>query len=303
MQTTINGQLLLCMLVEQLIKVPGLRMIQCNTDGVTYLCPREYVDHTRALCRWWEQLTQLELEEALYSRMMIRDVNNYIAEYEGGELKRKGTYEYNVQYHQDPSSRIVAKAAEAYLVRGENITEFITNHRDPYDFCIRAKVPRSNNLVMEWPALGVELPMANIVRYFVSKAGGTLTKISPAKGKVGTWKRKAGISDAFYNQVIAELEMSYDQIDAMGGQRVNGGITDPTAYGKLIKLDSDGMLHDERIHTKNKSVYAEGRTAMCKGWLSTDCSDMKNFDWSQINYDYYIAEAEKIVKPLIKTPH
>jgi hypothetical protein len=205
--------------------------------------------------------------------MMIRDVNNYIAEYEGGKLKRKGTYEYNVQYHQDPSSRIVAKAAEAYLVRGENITEFITNHRDPYDFCIRAKVPRSNNLVMEWPALGVELPMANIVRYFVSKAGGTLTKISPAKGKAGTWKRKAGVSDAFYNQVITE--------------------------NKGDKLDVDGIAHDERIHTKNKSVYAEGRTAMCKGWLSTDCSDMKNFDWSQINYDYYIAEAEKIVKPLL----
>ena len=264
------------MLVEQLIKVPGLRMVQCNTDGVTYLCPREYVDHTRTLCRWWEQLTQLELEEALYSRMMIRDVNNYIAEYEGGKLKRKGTYEYNVQYHQDPSARIVAKAAEAYLVRGENITEFITKHNDPYDFCIRAKVPRSNNLIMEWPALGVELSMANIVRYFVSKAGGTLTKVSPAKGKVGAWKRKAGVSDAFYDQVIAE--------------------------NKGDKLDVDGVAHDERIHTKNKSVYGEGRTAMCKGWLSTDCSNMKDFDQSQINYDYYIAEAEKIVKPLIKTP-
>ena len=57
---------------------------------------------------------------------------------------------------------------------------------------------------MEWPALGVELPMANIVRYFVSKAGGTLTKISPAKGEVGAWKRKAGVSDAFYNPVDAD---------------------------------------------------------------------------------------------------
>lgn len=82
MSITINGQLLLCMLVEQLIKVPGLRMIQANTDGVTYYCPREYLDHTRAVCRWWEQLTQLTLEENLYSRMFIKDVNSYIAEYE-----------------------------------------------------------------------------------------------------------------------------------------------------------------------------------------------------------------------------
>jgi DNA polymerase elongation subunit (family B) len=79
MAITINGQLLLCMLIEQMIKVPGLRMIQANTDGVTCLCPREYLDHVRSLCRWWESVTKLHLEEALYSRMFVKDVNNYIA--------------------------------------------------------------------------------------------------------------------------------------------------------------------------------------------------------------------------------
>ena len=88
MSITINGQLLLCMLTEQMLKVPGLRMIQANTDGITYLCPHEYLDHTRAVCRWWEQLTNLELEEALYNRMFIRDVNSYMAEKQDGKLKR-----------------------------------------------------------------------------------------------------------------------------------------------------------------------------------------------------------------------
>ena len=82
MSITINGQLLLCMLVEQLLKTPGLRMIQANTDGVTYLCPHEYLEHTRSICKWWEQLTNLELEEALYSMMAVRDVNSYIAVYQ-----------------------------------------------------------------------------------------------------------------------------------------------------------------------------------------------------------------------------
>jgi len=81
MSITINGQLLLCMLVEQLLKVPGLRMIQANTDGITYLCPHEYLEHTRLVCSWWESLTNLELEEALYKTMWVRDCNNYIAEY------------------------------------------------------------------------------------------------------------------------------------------------------------------------------------------------------------------------------
>lgn len=82
MKITINGQLSLCMLVEQLIKVPGLRMIQCNTDGITFHCPIEYVDHAHNLRLWWEQLTKLELEETRYSRFFIRDCNNYIAELE-----------------------------------------------------------------------------------------------------------------------------------------------------------------------------------------------------------------------------
>jgi len=71
MSITINGQLLLCMLTEQLLKVPGLRMIQANTDGITYLCPHEYLEHTRNVCKWWEELTKLELEEALYNRMIV----------------------------------------------------------------------------------------------------------------------------------------------------------------------------------------------------------------------------------------
>ena len=52
MQITINGQLLLCMLAEQLMKIPGLRMVQINTDGLTYVCPDEYLDHANDINTW-----------------------------------------------------------------------------------------------------------------------------------------------------------------------------------------------------------------------------------------------------------
>ncbi|MGL4250609.1 MAG: hypothetical protein ACRCR1_08215, partial [Aeromonas sp.] len=42
MTITINGQLLICMLSEQLMKIPKLTMVQVNTDGVTVRCPRVY---------------------------------------------------------------------------------------------------------------------------------------------------------------------------------------------------------------------------------------------------------------------
>lgn len=278
MQTTINGQLLLCVLVEQLIKIPGLSMIQCNTDGVTFKCPRKYYDHSQSILKWWEKLTGLVLEEALYSRMMIRDVNNYIAEYEGGKLKRKGTYEYERNWHQDSSALVVPRAAEAALVRGEDVETFIRGHKDPFDFCLRAKVPRSNDLMMEWSDIGVSMKLPTIIRYFVSTNGGSLVKIAPPTGKTGTWKRKSGVSDAEYNRVMAE----------------NGRV------GPMTDKDADNVWHDERIHTKNKSKHQERRMSIGAGYLATDCSNMANFDWSSINYDYYIAEARKIVDPLLR---
>ena len=40
MSITLNGQLLLCLLAENLMEnVPGLKIIQCNTDGITVRIP------------------------------------------------------------------------------------------------------------------------------------------------------------------------------------------------------------------------------------------------------------------------
>jgi len=78
----INGQLLICMLIEKLLTIPTLQLIQVNTDGVTYHIKREYLPQCEAIEKWWEQYTCLTLESAMYSKMFVRDVNNYLAEYE-----------------------------------------------------------------------------------------------------------------------------------------------------------------------------------------------------------------------------
>lgn len=288
MATTINGQLMLCMLVEQLIKTPGLRMIQANTDGVTFYCPVQHIEHTRALCRWWETYTLLELEEALYSRMWVRDVNSYISEYESGALKRIGAYAHErmdqnpgtreLPYHKDSSSLVVQKAAEAFLVHGTDIATFITNHADNYDFMLRAKVPRASKLVMRYPEFdNWEVPLPNIARYYVTHHGGSLVKISPPTGTPGTWKRqpKTKVTDEFYHAVIREI---------MAG---------PFAPGMVV--DAEGVPHDPRIHTKNMSKHEIREMGICVGWKVSECNDVKKFDRSAVNYDYYINEAKKLV--------
>lgn len=289
MTTTINGQLLLCMLIEQMLKVPGLKMIQANTDGITYLCPVEYLEHQRTICRWWEQVTCLVLEEALYDSMHIRDVNNYMAVYTmSGAVKRIGCYAHEtaeqksgtreLPWNKDWSARVVQLAAEAALIRGEDVRTFITNHDNLYDFTLRAKVPRSSSLVMRYADFGVDMPLQNIIRYYISTDGGNLVKISPPTGEPGTWKRKPKVPDEVFRAVVLE-------------------ITQQTICGH--EFDAAGVPHDERIHTKNKSQYDTREMGVSVGWKCTDCSNITDFSWSNLNREYYIAECEKIVNPLL----
>lgn len=274
MKITINGQLSLCMLVEQLIKVPGLEMIQCNTDGITFRCPRIYNDHCDALFKWWEQLTQLELEEAIYKNFYIRDVNSYIAEYEDGKLKRKGAYEYKREWHKDHSSLVVQKAVEAQMVYGDSIVAFIMRHRLMWDFMCRGKVNRDSTLHLVKPD-GTEQQLSNTIRFYVAKEGGSLIKRTMPKGTPGTWKRKNGVADYVFELVMNELR------------------TCPTE-GR--RFDLTGIPHDERIHTKNKSQWPlVSETGIASGQLVAECSNADDFDWNNINYDWYIAEAYKLL--------
>lgn len=271
MKITINGQLSLCMLVEQLIKIPDLKMIQCNTDGITFHCPTQYLDHANNLRVWWEQVTKLELEEVRYSRFFIRDVNSYIAEYEEGGVKRKGAYEYKREWHKDHSALVVQKAVEAYMLNGTDIAGFICSHSDPFDFMIRGKVNRDASLHLVYQN-GYEKKTGNTIRYFVSNTGGSLIKRSIPKGVPGTWKRRTKITDQFYQQVV-------DEITGQPGEQ-----------------DAAGVPHDTRIHTKNKSMWGTVTiTGLCSGNLTTECSHIRDFDWSNIRYDWYIAQAYKLV--------
>lgn len=281
MSITINGQLLLCLLAEHLIDIPGLTMIQINTDGLTVKCPRAYVEQMKVICKWWEDFTCLELESVIYSRMFIRDVNNYIGEYEDGKLKRKGAYEYKLEWHQNHSQLIVPMAAEAALTRGADIGEFIRNHDNILDFMLRTKVGRADKLVIS-DAAGNERELQKITRYYISVDGGSLTKISPpVKGvKVGTWKRATKLTDHFYNQVLNELN-AVDHTNLLPHE-----------------LDSNGLPWDERINTKNRSKYIIRKTGLNVGRLVAPCNDIRDADRSNIDFDYYIAEARKLVDPL-----
>lgn len=288
MSITINGQLSLCMLAEHLMKIPGLKMVQINTDGLTYLCPKECRQHAMDLSAWWEGLTKLELEHADYTMMAIRDVNNYVAVTTEGKVKRIGAYAYvraaedpatrEVPWYKDHSSLIVQKAAVAALVDNVPVEQTIRTCTDPHDFTLKAKAPRSCSLELEkaiwWGDTRVTsapVQVQNTTRYYVSTKGGEFTKIMPpTPTQVKNWQE----GDHYQHRVSGKYQV------------VKPGKKPPSGMFDLVQNPSLNNVPDRRISIQS-------------GWGVKECNAMTDFDWGDVNYDYYIKEARKLVNPLL----
>lgn len=271
MKVTINGQLLICLLIEGFMTIQGLKVIQANTDGVTIRVPRVVSDQVDWICRQWETVTGLELEDVNYKSMFIRDVNNYIGVFEDGKIKQVGVYETKQAHEQTPlgwqkdfSAWIVPKAANAVLVDGVDLIEYVTSpDRDIMDFMCRTKTQSKSKLVMT-DLNGVEHEQQRVTRYYVSHVGGSLSTLSPPTipHVDGTYKKAQKITDVQYFQY-------------------NSYVWNPA------------------VHTKNKSMNGTKRTSIQKGWKVTECNDIRFLNASNINHSYYITEARKLIEKLL----
>lgn len=202
MSITINGQLSLCMLMETLMKEVDAEIVMCNTDGFEFVAnddpvTRKKIDqHVKA----WESLTGLEMEGVMYDKMMAANVNNYLAVYANGAgVKRKGAYEFkDLDWHKNQSALVIKMAAVHELLGEGKAEDLIRAHKDPFDFMLRTKVPRSSSLVLV-DTDGNDTPLQNICRYYPSVEGGKLIKIMPAlAGKEAEGPRRMSI-DAKWN--------------------------------------------------------------------------------------------------------
>jgi hypothetical protein len=177
MATTINGQMMQCMLAEQfMLHVPGLRLIQVNTDGLTIKFGKQHHPLVLDICKRWEAGACLDLEHTQYDAMWIRDVNNYIARKVDGKLKNKGAYAYkNLEWHKNHGCLIVPRAVEAVMVHGADPVQFIKTWADPFDFFEVAKAPRGGGRM----TTDTDLELTKSTRYYVSLSGVKLITVHP----------------------------------------------------------------------------------------------------------------------------
>lgn len=148
LQITINGQLYILILIEQLV-LNGFEVISANTDGITALVPKDKLKLYHSICAEWESKYRYSLEYVHYKKYVRRDVNNYLSIKNTGEIKEKGIFTKTIakkfNNSTDPLNRgwdkpIVSKALFEYFVNGIPIIKTIGESTDIYDFCIAKKI-------------------------------------------------------------------------------------------------------------------------------------------------------------------
>lgn len=163
LQTTINGQLILMMLIE-LLELNGCRIIAGNTDGVMV----QSEDNFDELINHISKTFDIEFSKDYYDWCVIRDVNNYVAMTKGlHSLKSKGAFG-------GTEAPIIPRAIVSYFVDSTPISQTIKNSTSLHDFNIVTKSSASSNKRQIFDTKGNITPANKVHRYYRSINGVTL---------------------------------------------------------------------------------------------------------------------------------
>jgi|688.fasta_scaffold00187_40 hypothetical protein len=209
MRITVNGQLSLMMLYEMICEeIPDVTPLMQNTDGLETMIPRKYYDKYMEICERWQNITNLQLEHDTYSKVILGDVNNYIAvterkkidkevyeelkkkvpydvyeeingEYFFKATKSKGRFEFsNLALHKNKSFLIIPKAIFMYFVHGIKPEDYFLTENNIFDYCGGVKIKGNWEFVEHYVDKGdyTKNKLQHTLRYYISNTGSKIIK-------------------------------------------------------------------------------------------------------------------------------
>lgn len=179
----VYGQLLLLDLIEKI--EPLGEIIQSNTDGILVKIKRSDFDRLDDVAYEWEQRTRLSLSFDFYTKVIQKDVNNYVLIGEG-RIVRKGAYVKDLGVL-DYDLPIVNKAVTDYILYGKKPSVTIGDCNDLKEFQKIVKVSHK----YRYGVWNGQRMSDTVFRVFASKRA--------TDGPIGRVKEDGGTVEKFAN--------------------------------------------------------------------------------------------------------
>jgi len=173
LKVTINGQLFLLMLCEEL-ENNGIEVMSANTDGIVVKLYKNKYEIYQNIISNWQMYTGLGLDTETYNRYTARDINNFALRELNNKFTAKGDLNpkmYAVDLAKGYNQPIVAQAVVNYFMDDKPIMETLYECKNILDFCKTQNVSRK--FTVEYQGENIQ----RNTRFYVSMNGGYLFKV------------------------------------------------------------------------------------------------------------------------------
>lgn len=190
MRLRLIGQLILTKCIETCL-MNNWQVVSANTDGIEVIVPIEDEEKYYQILDDTIKLFDLKLEHEVYAKIIYKNVNNYIAVTQNGDIKRKGFFKLpfnekgqrEIPLGDSCDEIVISKALNAFYTKDIEPKEFISNP-DKYDLKI-FDYCKSNKISKDFTVYHNGEIQQNLNRYYFSKNAPYLFK---RKHDIGTFQ-------------------------------------------------------------------------------------------------------------------
>lgn len=177
LNVTINGQLLIMMLCEEL-ELNNIEVVSANTDGIVVKLYKKDKKLFDEITTKWCEKTKFGADSEEYLCYINRDINNYLIKETNGKISYKGALNpkmYAIDLSKGYDMPVVAQAVVNYFIEGKPIMESLYECKDILDFC-KAQNMSDKKYRLDYISNEGSKQIQCKTRFYVSTNGGSLIK-------------------------------------------------------------------------------------------------------------------------------
>lgn len=209
----VNGQLILTDLIMSLR--PYAELVQSNTDGILIKYKDKDLEKIKEICKEWELNYRLKLDYEYVTKIVQRDVNNYILKTEDGKIKGKGIFaNHNGGNFEKNNLTLIDIALKEYYINNKEVRETITEMIEKNNVIPMQQIAKMGGTYDLMEHNGQEVQKVNRIFATWDNKYGAINKVKNKDG-VKKYTKIANSSDKVYinNDTIDKTDTKLIDID------------------------------------------------------------------------------------------